>query len=149
MSTVSGVVGWVGQNKYGKYSIKLEENENWYNSNYEIKANKGDTVEFDDGGKKYCSKLRVVSSGGKGSTTVTPIKSSGRGVFPVPALDGSRAILRQNAVTNANTILGNTRESYTLEALLETARSIEAYTSGDLDADAAAAKMKESFETDD
>lgn len=145
MSTVSGVVGWVGQNKFGKYSIKLEGNDNWYNSNYEIKASKGDTVEFDDGGKKYCSKLRVISSGGKGSTTTTKA-SSGRGVFPVPALDGSRAIIRQNAVTNANAFFTNNEVKYSVEDLIDVAKEIEAYTSGDMDAEAAHSKMADAFE---
>lgn len=153
MSMVTGTVGWVGQNKFGKYSIKLDGNETWYNSNYEIKAQKGDVVEFDDGGKKYCQKLKVINSSGAGYAPPTgkpASQASGRmGPFPIPAKDGQRSIIRQNAVTNANALLGNHGEPYTVEDLLQVASEIEKYTSGDLDVEKATARASLAFEPEE
>lgn len=151
MSIVTGVVEAKSKTKFG-YGILVTGK--WHNSKYEIRCEKGDTVEFDDGGKNYCNKLKVISSGDVGGATVTPIKSGGgsRGSFPIGALDGQRSIIRQNAVTNANTFLGNVgyptkaaREAQ-LELLLDTARAIEAYTTGDLDAAEAEAIIAQSID---
>ena len=128
MSKVTGTVGWVGKNKFGKYSLKLEESSIWYNSNYEIKANKGDRVEFDDGGKQYCQKLKVVGS------TATGLGSPAKGT------DNSfkeRSIIRQNALRHASVIISNCVGKNTDEELtdrvLAMAKRFEAYASGDLD----------------
>lgn len=142
---VRGVVE-AKSNKFDKWSILVDGN--WYSSKYEIKANKGDEVEFDDGGKKYCQKLKVVSSGSVGAATPftgKPAPTGGKGVFPIPARDGQRSIVRQNAVTNANTLLGNVGAPYTVDDLIEVAREIEAYTTGDLDDMAAKARMESGF----
>ena len=91
----------------------------------------------------------VVPTGASGTAQTMPVasasapaKSSGggysRGSFPIGALDGQRSIIRQNAVTNANTYLSNfggtKGEAVTLDDLIAVARQIEAYTTGDLDA---------------
>lgn len=154
MSTVTGVVGWCGKNKFGKYSIKLEGNETWYGSQYEIKASKGDTVEFDDGDKKYCNKLKVLSGGPTeaptGGSNVTRGNFNSKGVFPIPATDGQRSIIRQNAVTNANTFLQNNgsgaKKAYTVDDLLDVARQIESYTSGAGDVELSKQRVNDAFD---
>jgi len=145
---INGVVE-AKSNKYDKFSILVDDV--WYSSKFEIKAEKGDVVEFDNGGagKKWCSKLKVVSKGsGSPAAAVssgTPAKSFSRGAFPVPQLDGSRAIIRQNAVTNANAFFGNQSMDYTSVELIDMARAIEAYTSGDIEAEKVKAKVDASF----
>ena len=62
MATVNGVVENVST-KFGKYSIQV--NGNWYGTKEEwatVKPNKGDTVEFDDGGGKFMKRVRIVGS---------------------------------------------------------------------------------------
>ena len=66
-------------------------------------------------------------------------------VFPIPLLHGDRAIVRQNSVTNATKAIGDyidmvsysgNLEDYASE-ILRVARMFEAYSCGDLDAQAA------------
>jgi len=72
-------------------------------------------------------------------------------VFPIPPLHGDRAIVRQNSVTNATKavadILGKTEYSGTIEdyasEIVRVARMFEAYSCGDLDAQAAEAMVAE------
>ena len=146
MSTVVGMVEAKSKTKFG-YGILV--NGKWHNSKFEIKCEKGDQVEFEDGGKNYCNKLKVVSSGGGAAPMPVTRGSFGgaRGSFPIGPLDGQRSIIRQNAVTNANTFLGNFSEELRVDistdTLLDIARQIEAYTTGDLDAEEAEAMLKE------
>lgn len=64
MSQVQGVVEAVST-KFGKFSIIV--NDTWYNTKQEyapsILPDKGDSVEFDDGGKNYLKYLKVVKRG--------------------------------------------------------------------------------------
>lgn len=68
-------------------------------------------------------------------------------VFPIPLLHGDRAIVRQNSITNATKAVYdcNGSEELTLEQYAETiikiARMFEAYSCGDLDAQAAEAMV--------
>jgi hypothetical protein len=78
-------------------------------------------------------------------------------VFPIPALHGDRAIVRQNALARATDIYIAARggkpfelEGSTLDLVISFARKFEAYTAGDLDmaeamleSDAAAAAQGE------
>jgi hypothetical protein len=140
--------------KFGKYGVLV--NEQWYSTKPEWidpKPQKGDVIEFDSGGdgKRYLTKCKIVSTGGEavqggsvntGGAANTSGKSFSRGAFPIDPLDGTRSIIRQNAVTNANTYLAsNGSGNSSIEDLLNTARKIEAYTSGDLDAEEAKAAM--------
>jgi len=136
--------------KFGKYGVLV--NEQWYSTKPEWidpKPQKGDVIEFDSGadGKRYLTKCKIISSGGaassgEGKTYGGSSKSFSRGAFPVDPLDGTRSIIRQNAVTNANSFLAaNSGGEAKIEDLLNTAREIEAYTSGDLDAEEAKAAM--------
>ena len=61
-------------------------------------------------------------------------------VFPVPALHGDRAIVRQNALARATDLYIAARggkpfdlETTTLDLVIKFARKFEAYTAGDLD----------------
>lgn len=75
-----------------------------------------------------------------------PTKSYGGGggykdkVFPIPALHGDRAIVRQNALARASDLYIAARggkpfelEASTLDLVIAFARKFEAYTAGDLD----------------
>ena len=66
-------------------------------------------------------------------------------VFPIPLLHGDRAIVRQNSITNATKAVADyldsnedvaTIQDYA-DLIIETARKFEAYSCGDLDAQAA------------
>jgi hypothetical protein len=63
MSTVTGQIEAIST-KYGKFSIMV--NDNWYGTKQEWAPNplpnRGDVVEFDDGGKNFLKKLRIKSS---------------------------------------------------------------------------------------
>ena len=72
--------------------------------------------------------------------------------FPIPALHGDRAIVRQNSVTNATKLVVESQKQGTLadmeaaaDLIIEIARKFEAYSCGDLDA-AMAEAMKEAAE---
>lgn len=126
MSKVSGVIE-AYSNKFDKFSILV--NDTWYSSKFEIKAQKGDTVEFDDGGKKWCQKLRVIASGGSSHI--------GEGASAKPTNAGrDRAIIRQNALGHATALVvaGNYDDiDEAANKVIELARKFEAYSSGDED----------------
>lgn len=152
MSIINGTIE-AYSNKYGKHSILVGGK--WYSSKFEIKAGKGDTVEFDDKDKGYVNALKVVSAGSGGAT-----KSSfgGRGAttvgFPVGFDTKDRSIVRQNSLSNAVKLVGDlysgvevdgSEESLEKVAVLcvNVARIFEAYSSGDDDAKAAAKMLEE------
>jgi hypothetical protein len=64
MATVKGKIEAISR-KYDKFSVMV--NDNWYGTKKEWtpspEPTKGDTIEFDDGGKKYLSKCRIVEKG--------------------------------------------------------------------------------------
>lgn len=90
--------------------------------------------------------VRLINKGTAPVTAPTPevkrAPSGGGGyaakVFPIPPLHGDRAIVRQNSVTNASKIVSDFKgkydslEAYT-EAVISTARMLEAYSCGDID----------------
>lgn len=134
----------------------------------------GDVVDFDSGDKGYGPEvtkgsLVVVSSGVVGpvvpivaGVSLTPAmadspapapKSGGKAPtpFPIPALHGDRAIVRQNALTQARGLVEasmpkETRSLADLEALahviVKLAPIFEAYSAGDNDMAAAKADME-------
>jgi len=155
MSTVSGVVE-AKSNKFDKYSILVDGN--WYSSKYEIKCEKGDTVEFDDGERKYCRKLRVVGAGGAPSpaTGGGATASQGSG-FPVGTRAKDRSIIRQNATTNARELLvgywqtegfPEHREDM-VDEIIGVARMFEAYCTGDTDFAEVQKKIDNAFDPED
>jgi hypothetical protein len=72
-------------------------------------------------------------------------------VFPIPLLHGDRAIVRQNSITNATKAVcdfiatsdGLDSVQEYADLIIEIARKFEAYSCGDLDAQAAEAMVKE------
>ena len=145
MSTVNGVVKAKSANKFG-FGIMI--NDKWYNSKSEISCNKGDEVEFDDGGKAYIRDLKVTKGGsGVAASSGSSMVNKGatgtsyaRGVFPLAANDGSRSIVRQNSITNAVALYGKlTTEETSAEeaayAVINIARIFEKYSAGDIDAE--------------
>jgi len=67
MTIVTGTVENVST-KYEKYSIQV--NGEWYGTKMEyanVKPQRGDEVEFDNGGKKYTSRLKITKAGAGGS----------------------------------------------------------------------------------
>ena len=119
----------------------------------------GDEVDFQYTENTYGKNVDMTSvqmlKKGTGAPTPTgtvagPVKapySPPSKVFPIPLLHGDRAIVRQNSVTNATravheyitsqvTPYEGTLEDYASE-ILRVARMFEAYSCGDLDAQAA------------
>lgn len=86
-----------------------------------------------------------------------PTGTSNKGTFPIPALDGQRSIVRQNALTNARELVTEHQKLSFLKdktMLLPTlddaavliehyARKFEAYTAGDIDLEAAKKEVAE------
>ena len=146
MPQVTGVVARKSSNEYG-HGILVDGN--WYNSKFPIKCEEGDTVSFDDGGKKWCRKLSVVGSGGGapvGSASAPPAATTAESAVAdgtSVALPRDRAIIRQNALTNAVSFFGthspkslweSSEEADKMVAgVLHIASMFEAYTSGDTD----------------
>jgi hypothetical protein len=73
---------------------------------------------------------------------------SGKGVFPIPALDGQRSIVRQNALTNARELFAASQPKgfdigeAQLEVIINIAKTFEAYTAGDRDLELAKASIE-------
>ena len=79
MGMVKGEVEAVST-KYDKYSILV--NGTWYGTKAEwakVKPNRGDSVEFDDGGSKFLKKVRILGS--SSSSSSAPSTGSSRGGY--------------------------------------------------------------------
>jgi hypothetical protein len=140
------------------YSIKV--NGGWVKCGFKNhNANVGDEVEFDGNTGTYGleTKAVVVLRRGTSAPAVTsstpavgvvapqvPQVKSFSGykdkVFPIPALHGDRAIVRQNALARATDIYIAARggkpfelEPENLDFVIKLARKFEAYTAGDID----------------
>jgi len=135
------------------YSIKV--NGGWVKCGFKNhNANVGDEVEFDGNTGTYGVETKAVIVLRKGSgvapavTSSTPaaapqVKTFGGykdKVFPIPALHGDRAIVRQNALARATDIYIAARggkpfelEAENLDFVIRLARKFEAYTAGDID----------------
>jgi len=138
MAKVSGVVEFGGQSKFDQDKYTVQVNGVYYNQKKEwmngVFPNKGDSVEFDDGGAKYIKNPRIVGEGG-GSPTSAPkprgVQSSPAArTFPVGKSAPERTINRQNALTAA---VNYCKDGYSPEQVIDVARMFEAYTTGDLD----------------
>lgn len=152
--------------KFDKHAIVVDGGtglgELWYSSKFDINCQVGDMVEFDSGpeGKKWCSKLKVLSSGNPvkdkegnvraaSDVTHTAGAPAARGGnmnkgFGEPKLSTQRSIIRQNAVTNANSFIAATGAKVSLAELIALAKEIEEYTAGDIEAKLFKAKQAES-----
>lgn len=119
-----------------------------------LSANVGDVVTFDAERSTYGweAKTHPVPSAGGSTAPAKPAGAStgswgSKGVFPIPALDGQRSIVRQNALTNAIKFLERTPVTGDLDKDIDTiihiARMFEGYTAGDTDAAQAEKELKE------
>lgn len=136
----------------------------WYSCGFtEPKFNKGDVISFeyeeDKYGKQVDPKAVRKSAGAPAAVPAVAAGNSARaggggsggygskGVFPIPALDGQRSIIRQNALTNARelyvsqdiTSLGLSLQEQAKD-IIRVARLFEAYSAGDLDLEEAKAE---------
>ena len=156
MSEITGVVEAIGtkevKTRFGMkptYSMKVDGE--WYKTGFnKPRCDKGDEVSFSyvEGtyGREVDAKAISVGAGGaKGAPTpATPRPApsyGGKGVFPIPALDGQRAIVRQNALTNARELVVGCAggkpfavDDEEIIRIIAIARKFEAYACGDLDA---------------
>ena len=76
MAQVKGLVENVST-KWDKYSMQV--NGSWYGTKEEwavVKPNKGDLIEFDDGGKNYTKNVKIITAGA-GGTYGSPKPSGG------------------------------------------------------------------------
>lgn len=115
----------------------------------------GDTIDAEYTPGTYGNEVKTFTST-KGTGTPPPAASApsaeapaykptgGKGSFPIPPLDGQRAIVRQNAVTNARELYcaaagvkGFAVDEASCDFIIKLARKFEAYSCGD-DAMAAA-----------
>lgn len=125
----------------------------------------GDVVEFEFKTTQYGNEITSIRATGT-QTTLPPVSAGnsgsfvkaaaspsygGKGVFPIPLLDGQRAIVRQNALTNSRELVagliiaaGNastggtwsdrqTQLDILSDEIIRIARKFEAYSCGDLD----------------
>jgi hypothetical protein len=159
MSEITGIVESIGtkevKTRFGmKPTFSMKVDGEWYKLGFtKPKCDKGDEVSFSyvEGtyGREVDAKAINVGAGGsKGAPTtagaVAPRAApsyGGKGVFPIPALDGQRAIVRQNALTNARELVVGCAggkpfavDDEEIIRIIAIARKFEAYACGDLDA---------------
>jgi hypothetical protein len=163
MTMMTGIVEAVStkdvNTKFGlKPTFSIKVNGNWVKCGFKTHgASVGDEVEFDGNTGTYGMETKAVNvirrgvgavpSAGVTSSTAapTPLTTYGKGVykekvFPIPALHGDRAIVRQNALARATDIFIAARggkpfelDESTFTLVISFARKFEAYTAGDLD----------------
>jgi len=166
MAQVTGRIDRISHN-YEKFSVQI--NGDWFGTKQEWAPKPepvaGETITFESGTTgKYLQKVVIVSAGGASAQTENaspppPPTSAGalRGIgvamehpFPVGAFVRERAIIRQNALTNAVKFLGVVGEAevYSTEDVIEVAREFEAYTSGDSDREEIEQAVAERFDSE-
>jgi hypothetical protein len=174
MTMMTGIVEAVStkdvNTKFGsKPTFSLKVNGGWVKCGFKNpNASVGDEVEFDGNTGTYGLEAKAVVVLRKGAGAVAPstgaisgggaaapTKSFGGGfkekVFPIPALHGDRAIVRQNALARATDVYIAARggkpfdlEESTLDLIIKFARKFEAYTAGDIDLAEAVAEQQAS-----
>ena len=164
MTMMTGVVEAVStkevNTKFGaKLTYSMKVNNAWVKCGFKDPGVQvGYTVDFDGITGVYGVEAKAVNitnrtvaaapspaptaGGGGAATPKAAYSSSGykEKVFPVPALHGDRAIVRQNALARATDLYIAARggkpfdlETTTLDLVIKFARKFEAYTAGDLD----------------
>ena len=144
--------------KFGlKPTFSMKVNGTWVKCGFKShNASVGDEVEFDGNTGTYGMETKAVNiirkgaggaapSAGVTSSTAAPLTTYGKGVykekvFPIPALHGDRAIVRQNALARATDMFIAAHggkpfglEESSLDMVIKFARKFEAYTAGDID----------------
>lgn len=150
------------------YSIKC--NGQWYQFGFKRPAfSEGDDIDFDFEETSYGNKIKegtvTILGGGASAPKPAPSisaapKAYGPPVkpFPIPALHGDRAIIRQNSLTNARELVSVFGVTYVdgadtawrqvsswedlTDLTIKIARKFEAYSSGSLDEELVRKAMK-------
>jgi len=170
MTMMTGIVEAIStkdvNTKFGnKPTYSLKVNGTWVKCGFKNpNAGAGDEVEFDGNTGTYGLETKAVNVLRKGAgtpppaatsnSTPVPTRTTGSGyaakVFPIPALHGDRAIVRQNALARATDIYIAARggkpwelDASNLDFVISLARKFEAYTAGDLDMAEAIAENEE------
>lgn len=145
--------------KFGpKPAYRVKASGEWYSYGFKRPAFKeGDTINFSSTEGKYGKEIdpmsvKTLSSGGGadpavGASSPSPAAPRAYGppakVFPIPPTHGDRAIVRQNALTNARELVaaamvgakgGVEVGDSVISRIIAIAKQFESYTSGDLDA---------------
>lgn len=150
--------------KADTYAFKGDDGQ-WYSTGFDNPGvAKGDEVDFEFENTRYGNKVkfetfkingaavkgkstgpakapyvpRAVGTGGSAPTYTKP--------FPIPLLHGDRAIIRQNALTNARELYDSDPEKPIKDAakeIIEVARIFEEYSAGDGERREAESKSKE------
>lgn len=159
--------------KFGsKPTFSFQVDGQWFKTGFTRHGlNAGDVVSFNFNDGTYGKEVdaKAITKGGVGGAAPGPalgLSAVGRdmvlgkpptsygnkGVFPIPALDGQRSIVRQNALTNAREVVvarmisqksfGVLMDDTVADAIIVLARRFEAYTTGDIDAAEVAAEMR-------
>lgn len=158
----SGVVESIGtkevKTRYGMkptYSAKIDGE--WFKLGFtKPPFGKGDSISFNYEESTYGNEMDVKSitiaagaatpsTAGVASVGVKPAYTGGKGVFPIPPLDGQRSIVRQSSLTNARELYCKAHTTTSIVDLDEAAHEIvrlakifEAYSCGDTVAEKAA-----------
>lgn len=159
MNSITGIIEQVGskerKTRFGMkpaYSLKIDGQ--WYNCGFtNPRVTDGTEVSFNYTDGAYGKDIDMASfaHSAKASVPARPtttgtaprppaagFSGGGKGVFPIPPLDGQRAIVRQNSLTNAvNALKDNKAFNATApeaaDTIIALARKFEAYSCGDLD----------------
>lgn len=137
------------------YSVKTAEG--WFSYGFKKPTfNIGDEVDFQYTENTYGKNIdhasvRMINKGTGGSAPASSPAAApaarpafAQKVFPIPLLHGDRAIVRQNSVTNATKLVvetsgkGKSPEELA-QQIIDVARMFEAYSCGDIEAQAAEA----------
>lgn len=152
MGQVNGTVAAMSD-KYDKFSVCVDDV--WYSSKFAISCATGDVVTFDNGDKKWCRGLKVVSSGGGSPPAAKATGGAGaapyvaKASFPIPVDTKDRSIVRQNSLTHATKLYtsrfsgGESIDAADAERIIELARIFEDYSCGDSDAREAQEMLKD------
>lgn len=140
--------------KFGpKPAFSIKTSEGWFSYGFKKPAFAiGDEVDFQYTENTYGknvdhASVQMITKGTAAPAAAAAAPRSGGGyaakVFPVPALHGDRAIIRQNSVTNATKIVTDfglesfgDAEQIAVE-IIRIARVLESYSCGDIDAEMA------------
>lgn len=139
MTTVTGVISVLRESsaRHGmRYSVNVDGA--WYDQFAKaFVAKEGDTVELqveEDPSGTYNPKIRRIRVLGSGASTVPGYTPPGPKVVPMKD-DRNIQIMRQNAVTNANSFLQHNEESYGIQELIETAEVLVNWYTGEITAE--------------
>lgn len=153
------------ETRYGTkntYSIKVDGK--WYKCAFkDPKLASGDVVSFEYTPGKYGDEVNTATIKKETGAVPTPAAPAGaepaprfnsarHGAFPIPALDGQRSIVRQNALTNAREMVvaamcqGQKTVALDIDThsalVINLAKKFEAYTAGDMDLEVAKASLE-------